>query len=136
MRLPPRHLAFLLSLGFVTAVPAVARAYPQWQFSTGVARCNVCHFAPAGGRLLTPYGRDSIGSDLSTFEGSGELLHGAVTLPSWLQLGGDFRGAFVDHDINEITGARSAVFPMQADLYGRARIWRSLSFSATGGVRG
>jgi hypothetical protein len=116
--------------------PAVAQAYPQWQFSSGVSRCNVCHFSPGGGGLVTGYARDAVGEELSTLDGEGAFLHGAVKLPSRLQLGGDLRGAFVSHDINELTGSRQAVFPMQADLAGRLSIWEGLSFTGVVGIRG
>ena len=128
--------AGLLALALGLLVPAAAQAYPQWQFTSGVARCNVCHFAPGGGGLVTGYARDAVGEELSTIEGEGAFLHGVVKLPSRLQLGGDLRGAFVSHDANELTGSRAAVFPMQADLAGRLAIWSGLSFTGIVGVRG
>src|SRR4051794_10521879 len=54
-----------------------AHAFPQWQFSTGSARCDQCHFSPSGGGILTGYGQDAAGEDLSTFGGNGAFLHGA-----------------------------------------------------------
>jgi len=126
----------LLSFAGVLLAPAAARAYPQWQFSSGVARCNVCHFAPGGGGLVTGYARDAVGEELSTIAGEGAFLHGALKLPSRLQLGGDLRGAFVSHDANELTGTRTALFPMQVDLSGRLKIWSGLSFTGIVGVRG
>jgi hypothetical protein len=127
--------AFLVASIAVLA-PAAAHAYPQWQFSSGVARCNVCHFSPGGGGLVTGYARDAVGSELSTFEGEGEFLHGMVKLPSRLALGGDFRGALASQDENELTGSRTAIFPMQADLSGRVAIIGGLSFTGIAGVRG
>src|SRR4029453_2911043 len=96
----PRILRGLLALVAGLTVLAFliegrAQAYPMWQLSTGAARCNQCHYAPGGGGLLTSYGRDAVGEDLSTFGGDGAFLHGAVTLPGWLAIGGDLRGAFV-----------------------------------------
>ena len=135
MRVGPRLATFLV-LSAVVLVPAAARAYPQWQLSSGVARCNVCHFSPGGGGLVTGYARDAIGSELSTIEGEGAFLHGAVKLPSRLTLGGDFRGALASQDLNELTGSRTAIFPMQADVAGRLVIVNGLSFTAIGGVRG
>jgi hypothetical protein len=133
----PSTLPFAFpALAVAALVPAAAQAYPQWQFSTGVARCNVCHFAPGGGGLVTGYARDAVGEDLSTIPGEGAFLHGALKLPGRLQLGGDLRGAFVSHDANELTGSREAVFPMQADLTGRLAIWSGLSFTGIVGVRG
>jgi len=107
----------------------VAQAYPQWQLSTGAARCNQCHYAPAGGGLINSYGRDQDG-ELSTFGGDGGFLHGSVDLPTWLALGGDFRAGFVDQDVQDLNGNTVAVFPMQADL--TARIALPLGFSVLG----
>ncbi len=116
--------------------PRAAEAYPQWQLTTGVARCNQCHYAPAGGGLITSFGRDAASEELSTWGGNGAFLHGAVKLPSWLALGGDLRGAFVDNDVQDPDGVTLAVFPMQADL--SARIAFGGGFSAAGvvGLRG
>lgn len=113
-----------------------AHAYPQWQLSTDATHCNQCHYAPAGGGLLNSYGRDAAGEQLSTFGGNGAFLHGAAELPSWLALGGDFRGAFVANDVQDPGGATVAVFPMQADLRARVAFGAGFSFTASGGLRG
>src|SRR3954469_9875180 len=85
----------------ISAWPARAEAYPQWQLSSGAARCNTCHFAPAGGGLPTTYGRDAVGEELSTFSGDGSLLHGTATVPTWLAVGGDLRGAVVAQGVQD-----------------------------------
>ena len=72
---------FVAVLGLVLCAETAAHAYPQWQLSTGAARCNECHYAPGGGGLINGYGRDAIGSELSTIPGDGNFLHGAVTPP-------------------------------------------------------
>lgn len=126
-------LTIAVALG-IFAHGRAAHAYPQWQLSSGTARCNQCHYAPGGGGLINSYGRDADG-ELSTFGGNGELLHGAVSLPSWLALGGDFRGAFVDQDVQDPGGNTVAVFPMQADLGARVALPWGLSISAVGGFR-
>jgi hypothetical protein len=113
-----------------------AYAYPQWQFASGATRCNQCHYAPAGSGLVTSFGRDAAGDDLSTFSGNGAFLHGVVAPPSWLSLGGDFRGATVAQYVQDPEGPSYAVFPMQADLQARAIFGGGVSFSATGGMRG
>ncbi len=112
-----------------------AQAYPQWQLSTGAARCNQCHYAPAGGGLINNFGRDAAGEDLSTYGGNGAFLHGAVELPSWLALGADLRGAFATEDVQDPSGNTTAVFPMQADVYARVALPWGFSLSATGGFR-
>jgi hypothetical protein len=127
---------FVAVLGLVLCAETAAHAYPQWQLTTGAARCNECHYAPGGGGLINGYGRDAIGSELSTFEGDGNLLHGTVKPPSWLAAGGDFRGAFVANGVRDVDGPATGVFPLQADLYGRVALPRGISLYATVGYRG
>ncbi|MDX2020898.1 MAG: hypothetical protein SF187_11720 [Deltaproteobacteria bacterium] len=129
-------LSLLMALVAVVATSRVAHAYAQWQFSSGTVRCNQCHYAPAGGGLLRGYGRDANGEELSTFEGDGSFLHGAVALPSWLALGADIRGAFVAHNAQDPNGTKLAVFPMQFDLLGRVALPFDISFQASAGIRG
>jgi hypothetical protein len=130
------------SAGLVLAAAALllgarrAEAYPQWQLSTGNAHCSQCHYAPAGGGLINSFGRDAAGDELSTFGGNGALLHGAATLPAWLALGGDLRGAYAQRDVQDPDGPTDAFFPMQADLYLRLMFGKGFSFSGTAGFRG
>jgi len=112
-----------------------AWAYPQWQLSAGAVRCSQCHYAPAGGGLLTSYGRDAAG-ELSTFGGDAALLHGALPLPNRLSLGGDLRGALVVEGVQDPAGPAVAAFPMQADLEGRVSLPGGFSVLATLGLRG
>src|ERR1700710_3064139 len=127
-----RRLAVaLLALVAGICTARSAAAFPQWQFSSGAARCDQCHHAPAGGGLLTGYGQDAAGEELATFGGNGAFLHGAVTLPHALGLGGDFRGAFVAEDVQDPSGAKVAVFPMQAQLNARVSLG---DFSAYGSI--
>ncbi|HEY4184386.1 MAG TPA: hypothetical protein VGP07_04920 [Polyangia bacterium] len=121
--------AVALVAGLLVTTPA--EAFPQWQFSSGAARCDQCHFSPAGGGLLTGYGQDAAGEELSTFGGNGAFLHGAATLPAWAALGGDVRGAFVAEDVQDPSGAKVAAFPMQAQLAGRLSLG---DFSAYGSL--
>jgi hypothetical protein len=123
-----------LALAAITEKPAAA--YPQWQLSTGSARCNECHYAPGGGGLITTYGRDAIGSELSTFEGDGALLHGKASVPSWLAVGGDLRGAFVANGVQDPDGTTTAAFPMQADAAVRVAAPRGFSVQASLGYLG
>jgi hypothetical protein len=132
-RLPALILA---ALGVAFAAERAAQAYPQWQLATGTVRCNECHYAPAGGGLLTSYGRDAIGTELSTFTGDGNLLHGRARPPAWLAVGGDLRGAFVANGVQDPSGPTTAVFPMQADLHARVALPKAISISGTVGLRG
>jgi hypothetical protein len=127
---------FVAVLGLALCAETTAHAYPQWQLSTGAARCNECHYAPGGGGLINGFGRDAIGSELSTFAGDGNLLHGKVTPPQWLAAGGDFRGAYVANGVQDINGPVYGAFPLQADLEGRAALPHGISLSATVGMRG
>jgi hypothetical protein len=120
----------------VTLLAGGAQAYPQWQFSSGTSRCSTCHLSPSGGGAITGYARDAVGEDLSTFEGNGAFLHGAVSLPSRLSLGGDLRGALLAKDVQNPDGSTLAAFPMQAEINGAVKLPRSFSFYANVGLRG
>lgn len=121
----------ILLMGALLAEPAFA--YPQFQLSTGNTRCNLCHFAPAGGGLITDYGRDEAEGSISMTAGNSRLAHGLFTLPDWVVLGGDLRGAAVVKDNG--TNPQYLLFPMQADLY--ARLAKGpVSLNVTVGMRG
>ena len=122
----------LLALG----ASRTARAYPQWQLSSGATRCNQCHYDPGGGGLITSYGRDADGEELSMLPGNGALLYGTVSPPSWLALGGDLRGGSVANDVQDPRGPTYAVFPMQADAYARVAFGGGLSAYGVLGFRG
>jgi hypothetical protein len=112
-----------------------ASAYPQFQFSSGTNRCSQCHYSPSGGGLLTSWGRDE-SADTISIGGDGAFLHGLVTLPSAVGIGGDFRFAFVSTDVGSPQGPENHFFPMQADLYLRIALGESISLNGTFGVRG
>jgi hypothetical protein len=108
-----RIIMSVLLLAGISARPA--HGYPQFQLSTGASRCGQCHVGPAGGGLLTGYGRDTL-TDAIARTGNGDLLHGAWSPPSWLLLGGDLRGATaLVHDGSE-TSPEALAFLMQAEL--------------------
>jgi hypothetical protein len=108
-------------LALLLAAPAAAHAYPQFQLSTGAVRCNQCHYAPSGGGLLNPYGRDEAGDAISA-GGDGRFLHGLWEPPSWLGLGADLRFAGLATNEGAVTGVDWEAFPMLADLYARAAV--------------
>jgi hypothetical protein len=134
-RLSLPKLAGLIVAAALLAGARQAAAYPIFQFSTGTTRCNQCHYGPAGGGLLTSWGRDEAGDTIS-LGGNGALLHGAVTPPSWLALGGDFRLAFIRNDVGGPESPDTAVFPMQLDIYTRIAFGEAFSFNFTIGDRG
>ncbi len=110
-----------------------AIAYPQFQLAAGAERCQLCHLSPAGGGLLSDYGRSETGDTISG-RGDGSLLHGAWTPPDWLALGGDARGVVL---VKQLDGEAVDLlaFPMQLDLYARA-VGGPVSLNVTVGLRG
>jgi hypothetical protein len=119
-----RTLIVLLAL----VLPAAAEAYPQFQLSTGAQRCNQCHIAPAGGGLISGYGRDEAGDTISR-GGSGAFLPGLWEPPGWLALGADLRGVTMLYSNGgDYTSPSFAWFPMQVDLY---TVLEVSDFSAT-----
>lgn len=125
---------------FVTALIVMcfesrAAAYPQFQFSSGTTRCSQCHFSPAGGGLITSWGRSESGDTISV-GGDGSFAHGLWTPPQWLALGADFRLAAIRNDVGGPESPEYDVFPMQADLYSRIAFGDQVSLYIEGGVRG
>jgi hypothetical protein len=124
------------SLLLLVGLGGRARAYPQFQFTSGTTRCSQCHYSPDGGGLITSWGRDESGDTIS-LGGDGAFLHGLWEPPSWLSLGADVR--VVTPLVNASGGAQSpeiAVFPMQSDGYVRFAFGDQVSLYLQGGVRG
>ncbi len=119
----------------LTCFASRAAAYPQFQFSSGTTRCSQCHYSPAGGGLITSWGRDEAGDTIS-LGGDGSFAHGVVTLPTWLALGADLRLAAIRNDVGGPESPEYDVFPMQADLYSRVAFGDQVSLYIEGGVRG
>ncbi|HVV49310.1 MAG TPA: hypothetical protein VHO06_06615 [Polyangia bacterium] len=136
--MPMRRLLFcsLAAALLLVASGRRAAAYPQFQFSSGTTRCSQCHFDPAGGGLITSWGRDEAGDTIS-LGGDGAFLHGLWQPPSWLALGADVRVAAPL--VNASGGPESpqvAVFPMQSDAYVRFALGDQFSLYLQGGIRG
>ena len=132
-----RRLIFCaLTAGLVlVGLGGAASAYPQFQFTSGTTRCSQCHYDPAGGGLITSWGRDESGDTIS-LGGDGAFLHGLWEPPSWLALGADVRLAGL---VNNSGGAESpelSFFPMQADGYARFAFGDQVSLYLEGGIRG
>ena len=100
------------------AIGSRADAFPHFQFSSDTNTCNLCHYAPAGGGMLTDWGREEAADTLSR-GGDGSALHGLVELPDWLGLHSDIRLAGLAKDNDESQGTQFLIFPMQADLTAR-----------------
>ena len=122
--------------GALLLVTTDASAYPQFQFSSGTARCSLCHYSPSGGGLIRNYGRSEAAHTISR-GGDGQLLHGLVwdEAPKRVDIGGDLRGAIL-YKKRSGEDPRLAAFPMQGDLYVRAKVYNNVSFTFIGGVRG
>src|SRR4051812_46517345 len=131
-----RRLIFCAFVGlfFYVALAGKAAAYPQFQFSSGTTRCSQCHYSPAGGGLITSWGRDESGDTLS-FGGDGAFLNGAWTPPSALALGADVRLAATHLSATD-SPTETAFFPMQFDLYARYAFTDAISLYVTAGARG
>jgi hypothetical protein len=127
----------LVVVAAIAIAPTSASAYPQFQPALGWGRCSSCHFSPAGGGLLNDVGRDEAGETLSG-RGDGKFLHGGLDLPSWLQLGGDFRTALLAKQLAGRDPSLNA-FPMQADTYTRIAagpISLNITLGLNGAARG
>jgi hypothetical protein len=123
------------ALALVAALARPASAYPQFQFSSGTNRCAQCHVSPAGGGLISAWGRDESGDTISR-GGDGSFLHGLFAPPSWLGLGGDFRLASLGNSVGGPESPELVTFPMQADIYLRALLGDAFSINVIAGDRG
>ncbi|MEZ4365972.1 MAG: hypothetical protein R2939_06750 [Kofleriaceae bacterium] len=125
----------LLVLGLVLATARVAEAYPQFQLD-GSQACVDCHVAPAGGGLLTDFGR-LFAEDLSADDGDESFLGGRWTPPDWLAMSGDVRLAVGASGRGDYGPAIAPVFiPMQAEVNASANVGAGFSLAATTGLRG
>ena len=106
-----------------------AEAYPQYQLSRDQT-CSNCHLSPAGGGLLSENGY-LVAENISQFGTEPKFMYDKIPTPSWLELGGDFRGAtgFIHAPDNGF-----ALFPMQAEVYVHAN-YKGFSLQLTGGAR-
>jgi hypothetical protein len=122
-------LAVAAAVAILALTGGRAAAYPQYQLSRDQT-CTDCHLSPAGGGLLSENGY-SVAESFSQFGTAPEFMYGKLALPSWLALGGDFRGAagYIHTPDNAVTA-----FPMQADVYVHAA-YHGFSAQLTLGAR-
>jgi len=123
----------IAALVVVAALGGTAAAYPQFQMSYDQT-CTGCHVTPAGGTLLNENGIAQSES-LSQFGTAPEFLNAAFELPEWLRLGGDLRGAGGYLKFGGPEDYATYGFPMQADLYAKAKVTDHISVFLMGGFR-
>jgi hypothetical protein len=130
----------------VTCWVKPAEAY-AWMIRHDYTGCNQCHADPAGGGLLTEYGRAQSDFLLRMRYGapesyepprSAEFLFGVMKLPENLLLGGGVRFARLATRTNGADASR--LFFMQADLAGQLAIERvkvngSIGYAERGALR-
>lgn len=112
-------------------IPATSSAFPE-MIRHGYTSCVACHVSPAGGGLLTAYGRTIASEVLSRWSYTGEetLLHGALSEKSrsWVDgsretgfnIGGGFR--FLQTRVENEKFRQGRFIPMQRDFEAAARI--------------
>lgn len=108
--------AAILSVLVLGALAGTAAAYPQFELSRDQT-CTGCHISPAGGTLLNENGL-STAETISQFGTAPEFFYGA-TLPKWLTLGGDLRGAAGEFHTPD---TYFYPFPMQLEAYAHVAV--------------
>jgi hypothetical protein len=128
-----KRLAILaaLALGLlILFAPKRADAY-AWMIRHDYAGCAQCHADPAGGSLLTPYGRSLAEVWLRSPYGKkveepgkiADFMFGIVPLPEALLLGGDVRPFYLSVKPKGAP-AQNRFLWMQADLQGQLTVGR------------
>lgn len=86
----------LVTLTILLATTSLVQAEPYIAVQKGM-QCSSCHSGPAGGGKRTVYGNVYAQSELAARRlGDGKIWTGEVT--SWLSIGGDLRGSYVNID--------------------------------------
>jgi hypothetical protein len=123
----------LVLLAVLFAAPA-AQAYPE-MVRHGYVNCTSCHVSPSGGGILTQYGRQLSRDVLSTWGKEGEegFAYSIMKSPEWLNLGGDFREAYLY--VNSPSTSQGRSIFMQADLEAAVSIGKEWTVDATAGYK-
>ena len=120
----------VLALLVLAGMGGVAAAYPQFQLSRDQL-CSSCHLAPEGGGMLNENG-GVFAENFSQLGTAPEFMYGKIPLPSWLQLGGDLRGA---SGYDRTPQQYLVTFPMQAEIYANAKLPAHLRLYVVAGAR-
>ena len=130
MRAPVKTIQSLIVVAILVLVAAwtrTASAYP-WMIRHAETACATCHLDPSGSGILTAYGRvqgDVVLRDHYTADGKGKadglsktrgFLWGAIDPPSWLLLGGSYRGMLLYSKSPPPAPTIERFVQMQADL--------------------
>jgi hypothetical protein len=123
-------LTLLLTILSLAILPQRLQAFPE-MIRHGYNNCNTCHVSPAGGGILTAYGRELSKEVLSTWgtEREHSPVYGLTELPKNLWLGGDIRGIQTYRDTPNVREGRW--FLMQADL---EAAWTTAAYTAVASV--
>ncbi|MGE5181457.1 MAG: hypothetical protein ACM31C_05325 [Acidobacteriota bacterium] len=105
----------LLLVASLVLAARTAAAYPQFELSKDQT-CAGCHISPAGGGLLGENGLNTAEA-ISQYGTAPEFMYGKLSLPDWLVLGGDLRGA---SGYLQTPQRYLVTIPMQADVYASA----------------
>lgn len=139
-------LTSIYVLALASFSPGRARAY-AWMIRHGYSSCAMCHADPSGGSTLTPYGRAQgsllLASRWAPIEDERAVRHGELfygvgpSLPDWLMVGGDVRGAAIVTSVDHGPANARAIL-MQGDVAaavsaGRFRAGASLGVAQAGG---
>jgi len=110
----------LLSFSQANAFPELVRH--------GYTSCTACHVSPAGGGLLTDYGRELSRDVMSTWgrEGETKALYGALPKTNWLSWGGDFRS--IQRYLENPRAQEARYLWMQEDLEVGVKVHKDVSF--------
>lgn len=116
----------LLVVLFILSFAPSLYAFPE-MVRHGYINCTACHVSPAGGGLMSPYGRSMSKEILSrwSYEGEENIAHGAIKnekVNAWISgveevgfnIGGDFR--YIQLYRNSEVLEQGKFFPMQRDI--------------------
>ena len=108
----------LLSLSFLLFSINISFALPRFAVQNG-SSCMACHVNPTGSGLRNDYGSNVVALEELPFKKwqskGDEDWDGAIG--DHLQVGGDFRMQGIQYNETENNTRKSAVFPMQAEVY-------------------
>ncbi len=127
------YLYFILILSFnVSSIFSL----PRFAVSNS-ASCIACHVNPTGGGMRNSHGNDVVALEelpLNIWQNKGdENWDGYIT--DQLQIGGDFRLQGIQYNDSDST-RKSAIFPMQADIYTNLKLNKNANIFTKIGFKG